>query len=121
VVVADRLKQGQVSAADVARANNTQPDATYRLMRGLSEIGVLHEHEDRKFSLTQMGECLRTDVPGSLAGMAKFLGEGWHSEVWAELMQALTAGKSPFEQVDSKPVFERFPEHPAESSSSMAP
>jgi ribosome-associated toxin RatA of RatAB toxin-antitoxin module len=114
--LADQLVRGPLGAAEVARASGTQPDATYRLMRALSAVGVLHEHVDQKFSLSPVGECLRSDLPGSLAPMAKFLGEGWHSAVWSELMSALRSGESPFRKVHGSSVFQWFAAHPKEAA-----
>src|SRR5262245_17992370 len=90
--VADHLKAGPVAAAEVARRANAHPQATYRLLRALSLVGVLAEHEDQKFSLTPVGELLRSDAPASLAAMAKFMSRDWHSTAWFELGECVRKG-----------------------------
>lgn len=112
--VADRLKDGPRTSDEVAKAAGTHPDATYRLLRGLSVFGVVVEHDGRRFSLTPVGECLRTDTPGSLAPMAKFFGASWHHAVWAELLYSVKTGDQAFKKVHGKDNFEWAIDHPAE-------
>ncbi len=114
--IADQLKDGPKSAHDVATAAGTNPDATYRLMRALSNAGVFEEHEGQRFSLTPVGERLRTDVRGSLAGLARFYGASWHVAAWQELHHAVKTGKNAFEKAHGQPAFEWFKTHPDEYS-----
>ena len=104
--IADRLKGDTKSADEIAQAAGTNADATYRVMRALAMVGVLVEHEGKRFSLTPVGACLRTDVPGSLAGMAKFMGEGFHSAAWAETMHSVRTGQSGFVKAHGSSLFE---------------
>ncbi len=113
--LADLLKDGARSAAAVAPECGAHADALYRLMRALSTAGVLVEHADRTFSLTPVGECLRTDVPTSLASMAKFFGEGWHSAAWADLLTSVKTGASAFARVHGVPAFQWTETHPREA------
>ena len=55
-------------AEELAASTGTNPDALYRLLRAVASVGVLHEDGGRRFSLTPVGEGLRSDVPESLAG-----------------------------------------------------
>ena len=64
--IADLLGDGARTSADVARACRTDDDATYRLMRALSNVGVLAELNDRTFALTDVGQFLRAGVPGEV-------------------------------------------------------
>jgi C-methyltransferase len=86
--VPDRLATSPRSAYELAREADVQPDALYRMLRALSVVGVVVEHEGRRFSLTPVGDLLRTEVPGSMAAFARFFGEGWHNELWNELLRA---------------------------------
>src|SRR5258708_2890594 len=94
--IADHLKNGPRTSDAIAADVKANPDAIHRLMRGLGAVGVLVEHDGRAFSLTPVGECLRADAPGSLAGFAKFMGASWHSQAWAELMHSLQTGEPAF-------------------------
>src|SRR3954462_2057792 len=72
--IPDLLVHGPRASCDVAAATKTHPDALYRLLRALASVGVLDEDEHACFSLTEVGEGLRTDAPRSLAGWAAFVG-----------------------------------------------
>jgi predicted transcriptional regulator len=80
--MADLLANGPRTAAEIAPTCGADPSALHRLLRALATVGVFSELPENKFALTPVGECLRSDVPASLASMAKFLGEGWHSAAW---------------------------------------
>ena len=64
--IADHLGQGPLSSNELARLSGSHPRTLYRLLRALASAGVFHEAEDRTFSLTPMGECLRSDSPTPL-------------------------------------------------------
>jgi len=113
--VADRLKDGPRTADAIAPACGAQPDALHRLLRALATVGVVVEHADRTFSLTPVGDCLRTDGPSSLAAMAKLFGEGWHSAAWADLLQSVKTGESAFPRVHGEPGFAWMRSHPREA------
>src|SRR4051812_14538681 len=68
--IADLLAEGTRSSDDLATATETNPDALYRLLRALAAAGVFHEDANHNFSLTELGDCLRSDAPESVAGLA---------------------------------------------------
>src|SRR5688572_4545285 len=68
--LADLLKDGPRTADELALATKTHPRSLYRLLRALASVGVFAEHDKRRFSLTPLAECLRSDVPGSQRAMA---------------------------------------------------
>jgi hypothetical protein len=113
--LADLLKDGPRTAAALAPLCGAHADALHRLMRALATVGVFVEHADLTFSLTPVGECLRTDAATSLASMAKFFGEGWHSAAWADLLTSVKTGESAFARVHGVPAFEWTATHPKES------
>jgi hypothetical protein len=63
--IADQLKNGPRDAGELARATATHAPSLARVLRLLASVGVFEEQEDGRFALTPIGECLRTDVPGS--------------------------------------------------------
>src|SRR4029077_7133276 len=65
--IADLLAEGQRSSDELAEVTGTNPRALYRLLRALAAFGVFYEDDNRMFSLTELGEPLRNDVPESLA------------------------------------------------------
>ena len=66
--IPDRLANGPCSSQDLAAVVGASDGPLYRLLRAVAAIGVLEELPGRRFALTEVGEGLRSDVPGSLAG-----------------------------------------------------
>ncbi len=114
--IADRLKDGPRSSTEVARACAADEDATYRLMRALSNIGVLDERGGRVFALTPIGEFLRADVPGSLRGMARFIGYAPTWKAWGETVHSVRTGEPGFEHVFGENIFDWYATHREESA-----
>src|SRR6185503_8947832 len=83
--VADRLKDGPRPAGELAQATATHPPSLHRLLRFLASTGVLSEQADGSFGLTPIGECLRTDIPGSAHAMVKLFAGARIQDNWKEL------------------------------------
>jgi hypothetical protein len=111
--IADQLKDGPKTADDIAKSQGLHADALYRVMRLLAMVGVFTEKDGRAFTLTPVGNLLRTDVPNSLAAMAVFMGADFHGSAWSELTHSVKTGKSAFEKKHGKKVFEWFNTNPA--------
>lgn len=115
--IADRLKDGPRTSAEVARDCGANDDAVYRLMRALGTLGVLEEREGRVFALTPMGECLRSDSPQSLRGFARFVGYAPTWTAWGELVHSVRTGQPGFEHAyGGENLFEWYTKHPDESA-----
>jgi hypothetical protein len=111
----DALKDATKSADDLARATGTNADGLYRLLRALSLVGVVVETEDKRFKLTPTGTLLRSDVPGTLAGMARFMGAPFHGELWFELPHCVKTGENAIKKRHGHAdPFEYFHARPAE-------
>ncbi len=114
--IADRLGDGARASGEIARECATDDDATYRLMRALSNIGVLEEREGRIFALTPMGQFLRTDVQGSLRGYARFVGYAPTWTAWGETLHSVRTGQPGFEHVFGENLFDWYAKHLDESA-----
>src|SRR5215213_3727183 len=68
--LADLLASGPRSSAELAALAGAHPDALYRVLRALAQLGVVALLDDQSFALTPLGTCLRTDIPGSLHAVA---------------------------------------------------
>lgn len=104
--VADELAAGPRTVAEVAAAIDADEQALGRVLRALASTGVFAHSGDSTFALTPMGECLRSDVPGSLRELAIMLGQEWHGRAWERLGDAITAGAIPFEAAHGSPFFD---------------
>src|SRR5690349_8463905 len=62
------LAEGARPCDELAAATQSHGPTLYRLLRALAGIGILHEGDQRRFSLTPLGDALRTEVDGSIAG-----------------------------------------------------
>jgi ubiquinone/menaquinone biosynthesis C-methylase UbiE len=113
--IADLLKDGPVSAEELARKTKTHAASLYRLLRGLASLGVFAEEAERRFTLTPAGALLQDNIAGSQRAMAIMMGEE-HYKAWGELLYSVQTGKPSFEKIFGKPVFEFLSERPEQAA-----
>lgn len=106
--IPDHLANGPRTTSDLARAANANEDALYRLLRALSTVGVFHEPAPRTFTLTPVGELLRSGAPGGARDMILWMCDPFHYRVYAEMLSAVQTGQTVGEKVVGMPVFEYF-------------
>jgi hypothetical protein len=94
--IADLLADGPRSSDELAEETDTDPRAIYRLLRALAAFGLFHEDEGRRFSLTELGDALRTDSPESVAGWAAFVGRRNIRDAWSSLEGSIRTGENAF-------------------------
>src|SRR4051812_19410205 len=82
--LADVLAAGQRDIASLAQVTGTNPAALFRLMRALCSLGLFSERDGR-YSITLLGESLRSDAPGSLRPFARLLGGDAWWRAWGAL------------------------------------
>jgi DNA-binding IclR family transcriptional regulator len=68
--VFDALGESSKTSSDIAEVLRLDSALTYRLLRALASLGLLHEDADRSFALTACGEYLRADHPQTMRGVA---------------------------------------------------
>ena len=110
--IADLLKNGAKSAADIARAAKVSEDSVYRLLRALGSVGLFAESGERRFRLTPLGKLLRTDSPEAHGGYARFMGHESEWRPWGELRYSVRTGEPAFDHVFGMPIFEYFAKMP---------
>lgn len=110
--IADLLRGGPLSLGELATRTQSNPDALYRVLRALAAAEVFEEHPDRSFSNSELSECLRTDVAGSLAPMARWLGDlsGWTA--WGRLDHTVRTGEPAFDAVFGVDCFTWLQDNP---------
>ena len=114
--IADLLADGPRSSDDLAEAADADPESLYRLVRALASIGVLSEDEGRRFSLTPLGKCLRSDAPESLAGLAANAGRPYYWQAWSSLLHSVRTGESAFRHLHGTDVWEYRLQHPEDGA-----
>jgi hypothetical protein len=113
--VADRLANGPLTVEELRLDADADADALHRLLRALVAAGVLLQDGGR-YGLTELGEGLRTDVPGSVAGWAAFVGRPYHWSAWAELEHSVRTGENAFRALHGVDVWEYRAQHPEEGT-----
>ncbi len=68
--VPDQLAGGPLTAAQLAPQVGAAPAALDRLLAAASAYGLVSRDTAGRYSLTEVGELLRSDVPGSARGLA---------------------------------------------------
>jgi hypothetical protein len=114
--IADLLADGPRSSDELAASTGADADALYRLLRALATVDVLHESDDRRFSLTPLGEGLRSDVEDSLQGWAAFSGSAAYWAAWGDLAHSVRAGVNAFQHVHGTDVWTYRSARPEESA-----
>jgi hypothetical protein len=114
--IADLLGDGTRTSDDLAHEADADPETLYRLLRALASVGVLHEGDGRLFSLTPVGELLRSDVPGSLHGWAAYAGRPYFWAAWAELLHSVRTGENAFQHVHGQDIWSYRADRPDESA-----
>jgi hypothetical protein len=94
--VADRLADGPRSSDEIAAAVGAYADSLYRVLRALAAVGVLHEEDGRRFALTPVGECLRSDADEPVGGWAAMIGRPYVWRAWDGLLDSVRTGENAF-------------------------
>lgn len=108
--IADLLISGPRTAEELAVVTSTHAPSLYRLLRGLASLGVFAEVEGKKFTLTPLAECLRSDSSSSQRALAIMSGEE-HYKAWGELLYSVQTGKTAFDMLYGMPVFDFLSKH----------
>ena len=114
--IPDLLAEGERTADDLADASGADPPTLYRLLRALASLGIVHEGDERRFSLTDLGRPLRSDVPGSLRGWVRLQGRDYLWRSWGNLANAVREGQNSFRMVHGTDIWEWRAEHADESA-----
>jgi hypothetical protein len=114
--LADHLANGPMTAEALAGPTGTHAPSLYRLMRTLSGLGILSEDSAHRFSLTPLGEALKSDAPGAArATILTMAGE----QLWLTMQMfpyAVETGRSGWEKATGLSFFDWLERHPAEAS-----
>jgi O-methyltransferase domain/Dimerisation domain len=114
--LADLLADGPKTAEGLARSTETDAPALYRVMRTLSSLGLFTEDPSHRFSLTPLGEALRTGAPGSVRASVLTMAGDLCMKSLDQLLYSIQTGKTGFEKAFGMPLFEWLGNHPGEAS-----
>ncbi|MGD8796348.1 MAG: methyltransferase [Thiohalophilus sp.] len=111
--LADELGESTRSSAELADSLSLDEDHLYRLMRMLASIGIFTEHPGRRFSNSNLSDCLRSDHPKSVRAMIMLHNSPTMSLPWYESLEpAIRTGETPFVLSHGADLFTYMDDHP---------
>ncbi|GAA2012556.1 methyltransferase [Nocardiopsis rhodophaea] len=108
--IGDLLADGPRTAADLATATETHPDALYRMMRMLAALGVFTETDPGCFALTDLGVVLRSDHPYSVHATLAF--GGATAQVFLDSLHSVRTGEATFPTTFGTSFFDYLSDRP---------
>jgi hypothetical protein len=116
--LADLLTDGARTSEDLAAATAIDARSLFRLLRTLASIGVLRQTEPGRFALTPLGQCLRSDVEGSLRPWLRLQGRLGYPAL-ADPLPSLRdgqEGRSGFERAFGASFYDYLAAHPEDNA-----
>jgi precorrin-6B methylase 2 len=110
--IPDLLRDGARPVGELAQRAGVAEDPLYRLLRAAAACGVLKELPDRRFENNALSNLMRTDVPGSLRAMVRWICEDCAWQAWGGLGYSVKSDRPAFDQVLGADLFEYFKQHP---------
>ncbi len=110
--IADLLKSGCRTSADLAAATHSHAPSLHRLMLLLASAGVFAETAAGCFRLTAIGERLQSGTPGSLHAEALLFAGPYQQRAWSRLLDIVQTGQHP----TSHTLFSFLTKHPEEAA-----
>ena len=110
--IADHLADGPRGVDFLAAQTRAHAQSLARLLRALTAIGVLHETEERLYSLTTLGVTLRSNVPGSMRAWVLLAFSDDQGTAWQALSHAVRTGEHAFRHIFGTDMWTRLAERP---------
>jgi O-methyltransferase domain len=110
--VVEELADGPLSVEELGKRTESNPDALYRVLRGLATKGVFAEVSHRTFALTQLAQVLRSGPSNSLRDAFLMHAQKCMRDAFADVKYSLRTGQPAFEHVNGAPLFEYFSKTP---------
>ena len=104
--IADLLASGPMTSDELARATQTNERSLYRVLRLLASLGVFAEENPRSFSLTLLGDRLRTDVPASVRSWAMLVEALGGVRAFEHIVHTVRTGEPGIETAHGMGIFE---------------
>jgi hypothetical protein len=114
--IADHLAEGPRSAAELAAVTGTHAPSLHRFLRTLSSFGIVAQGEGQRFSLTPLGEAMKTGAPGAARSTLVAFGGPGFWRAWEQIIYSLETGKPGFDKAWGMPLFDFLAQHPDAAS-----
>ncbi len=110
--IADLLRGGPRTVAELAAGADVREAELYRILRMLSGVGLFAELPGQQFQLTPVSELLRQDAPHSLRNMVRMTAFGEHWNAWDSLLTVVRHGGIATDIAEGMDVWDYFRTHP---------
>ena len=114
--IPDVFAEQPLTSAAIAKKCGSNPDATYRILRAATGLGLFKETRPDTFQLTPLGEVLKSDAPGSLRDFSIAETDHGHWMAWGRLVDAVKSGERAAPKALGKEIFDWYEEHPQEAA-----
>ncbi|QDU63085.1 Multifunctional cyclase-dehydratase-3-O-methyl transferase TcmN [Planctomycetes bacterium Pan216] len=112
--IADHLADGPATVSLLAEKCACDAGALYRLLRALASDGFFEETESGAFRNTDDSEVLRSDHPQSVRALGMMV-RRLEYPTWVHLLDSIKTGKTAFNEIHGKGLFDYLAEHPEEA------
>lgn len=109
--LAHHISAGATTSIELAEATGSDERSLRRLLRFLTGLGVLAAAGDTRFALTETGDLLRADAPGSMRELAILYGQEFY-QAWGHALHTVRTGQSAFEHLFGQPMYPHFAANP---------
>ncbi len=113
--IPDALAEQPMTSAAIAQKCGSNLDATYRILRAATSLGLFKEVRPDTYQLTPLGDVLKSDTPGSLRDFSIAETDHGHWMAWGSLIDAVKTGEHAAPKALGKEIFEWYEEHPREA------
>lgn len=100
--VADLMDEPK-TVGHLAEHTGSVPAALARFLRAAAAAGLFTEPEPGTFALTEAGQYLRSDVPGSMRAMCQLTGREEFARTWAHAVHTVRTGEPAFAEAVGEP------------------
>ena len=114
--IADRLADGPASSAELARDTGAHEPSLYRILRLLAALGIFTEAPSRSFSLTILGDRMRSGAPASMRSWALLHGTVGGCQPFEHILHTVKTGQPGFETAHGMSLFEFLAQHPGDAA-----
>ena len=109
--LADQIDAAGSTAEELAQRLKVDARALERLLRTLCGLGVLHDEDKGRITLTELGQTLLAGSPTSVRDYALFVHEFLY-ELFGGLVGAVASGRPAVEAVFGSPLYTYLQENP---------
>ncbi len=110
--IPDLMAAEPKESAELAGLAGLDPLSLDRVLRFLSDEGLVARNEAGRYANTEISDLLRRDVPDSLRTYVLFRTDDSMISAWMGLADTLVSGKSAFEAANGMPIFGYLKENP---------